>query len=284
MFLFKGHFSTAQDIASDLTENFAYTVKTIDEFIDRFNFIKGTEFEKYLFINYPEIKYSREKIIYSIFNYKNKSFGENPDVGDFIKTILDTTDPVYINFSDSSWYALIECKVKYLSKNEILNLVLKVDHGKNNSYKWSIVSADAKFLGSHVTNNDSLSFALNNEYMRNRIVDQSRYFLHPVSHALGFMNIDELFSSKKNAFQEYIYEGPGTIQLDNLIKMVKKSEIKFVQVNTISYHFLQIDGWIVIVDYFNRDEKNSGWLINTLMKATEEQKRIYIDRHLHVGK
>lgn len=268
---------TAQDKYSELTENFAYSVKTIDEFIDRFDFRRGTEFEKFLLTNHPEIKYSRMEFLFSLFNFRNESFSGNPDIMNFINSVSDTANPVYINFSDSSWFALVECSVKYKSKPETLSLVMKVDV-ENNTFRWSIVSAFSRFLG-NVSKDDSL-FDKTNNYLKNRNKDKSRYFLHPVSHAIGFMNIDALFSSGNKSFEEYIHDGPRTIQLQNLVEKVKKSEIKFVHVNTISYHFMQIEGWIAIVDYFNRNEKNSGWLINSLIKAGSDEKRIYKEKKL----
>jgi hypothetical protein len=95
------------------------------------------------------------------------------------------------------------------------------------------------------------------------------------------MNIDLLFSENKKAFENYVVKN-RSYQLEKLISKVKNSEIKFVQVNTISYHLLQLENWLLIVDYFNRNEKNSGWLINTLLKISDEQKQAYLKEHLNV--
>ena len=277
------NYSTAQTTISKLTEDFAFSVKSIDDFIERFDFYRGTDFERFFVKNYPADTLTREKLLLSLFNYRNRNFQGNEDVISFIRDVTDSLYPKYIFFSDSSWYAELECRVNYREKPESLRLIMRVEIDEEKAMKWSIVTASAAFLGEDSTANGTLSFALNNAYMKSRMKDQSRYFLHPVSHALGFMNIDVLFSYRRNEFEKYIYEGPRTRQLQQLVELVQDHKISFVDVNAISYHFLQIDGWVAIVDYFNREEMNSGWLINTLFRASNEQKKIYLKQHLHVA-
>ena len=263
---------------NELTENFAYNVKSIDDFIERFNFEKNTEFEKYLNETSPGEILTREKLILSLFNFKNKFFYNNPEVKSFVAQVSDTNNNITLNFNDTLWYAEAECKVIFNSKAENLFLILRVEQEKNGGTKWSIISAKGAFLGKRMES----SAYLKNESLKNRLSDTTRYFLHPVSHAIDFMNIDLLFSTNKKSIEDYIYRGFRTVELEDLILKVKNSRIKFIQVNTISYHLLQIDGWIAIVDYINRNEKNSGWLINSLFSATDEEKKIYLKEHLNV--
>jgi hypothetical protein len=281
LFFFFPFVLSAQISSNSLTDNFAFEVKSIDDFIERFNFEQGTDFSNYLKTAYPSVSYSRRTFLLSLFNQKNKSFYDNLDVDFFIHEVADTAKPRYIHFSDYEWYAMAECKVIYKKKIRTLDLILKVERDVRKSVKWSIVSAKAGFLGVNPNSYDSLYLTVKNEYNKNRMLDSSRYFLHPVSHAIDFMNVDDVFSKKKH-FDDYLYAGPKSAQLVRLTSLIHKSEIKFLQVNAISYHFLQVKGWIMIVDYFNRNERNSGWLINALTRATPEQKRIYLQNHLNV--
>jgi len=277
------NYSAAQTSISKLTEDFAFNVKSIDDFIERFDFYRGTDFERFFVKNYPLDTLTREKLLLSLFNYRNRNFQGNEDVISFIQDVTDSLHPKYIFFSDSSWYAELECRVKYNANPERLRLIMRVEINEEKAMKWSIVTASASFLGEDSTSDGNLSFAMNNAYMKSRMKDESRYFLHPVSHALGFMNIDVLFSYRKNEFEKYIYDGPRTKQLQKLVELVQGDKISFIDVKAVSYHFLQIDGWVAIVDYFNREEMNSGWLINTLFRATNDQKKIYLKQHLHVA-
>src|SRR5450631_1895829 len=108
-FSFYSSVSLAQNGVSDLTENFAYAVKSIDDFIDRFDYVRGTEFEEFFHSNHPDAKLSRSQLLLSLFNFKNKSFRGNHDIMSFIETVTDSMHPEFINFSDSSWYAEAEC-------------------------------------------------------------------------------------------------------------------------------------------------------------------------------
>ncbi|MBA4053983.1 MAG: hypothetical protein C0490_04655, partial [Marivirga sp.] len=53
-------------------------------------------------------------------------------------------------------------------------------------------------------------------------------------------------------------------------------QLKIEMINKITYHFLQLDGWIMSVNYVNRESKNSGWLIDVLKPATVQEKVNYI--------
>ena len=280
LFLFANELPS-QNPVDDLTENFAFEVKSIDDFIDRFNFEPETEFNSFLKDRFPASVINRKTFLLSLFNLKNVSFYNSLDVDFFIREMTDTLKRRYIHFSDYDWYALAECKVIYQKRVRTLDLILKVERDAKRSVKWSIVSAKAGFLGINPASKDSLYILGRNDYVRNRGNDSSRFFLHPVSHAIDFMNVDEVFSKKKH-FADYYYAGPKSPQLLRLSGLIQKSQIKFLQINAISYHFMQIKGWIVIVDYFNRNERNSGWLINSLTRATPEQKRIYMEHQLNI--
>ena len=64
--------------------------------------------------------------------------------------------------------------------------------------------------------------------------------------------------------------------------MIDQGRLKFVQVDSISYHLLQLPGWIVEVKCINRQDNNSGWLISRLMPADENEKINYLQRHLNI--
>src|SRR5262245_64816028 len=51
--------------------------------------------------------------------------------------------------------------------------------------------------------------------------------------------------------------------------------LKYMQVNEVQYHFLQIPNWVFVVSQFHRDSKNSGWLISKLYSNPDSEKNIY---------
>lgn len=271
----------AQYPLDGLTENFAFEVKSIDDFIDRFNLRTDTEFMEYLSSHYPEEALDRRRVILSLFNNRNRNFAGNPEIKRFIDEVTDSIKPYRIHFTDYEWYAMLECSVSYQKKTESLHLILKFERSQKKSTKWSIVSASAVFLAG-AQNRAEVLEELENAYVLSRKDSSRSRFLHPVSHAFDFMNVDQAFADPKR-FRDYFFRGQYSPELLQLAELVEKGKIHFVQVNDISYHFLQIPGWIFIVDYFNRDDRNSGWLINSLMKANSSLKLKYIKSQLNIS-
>ena len=68
--------SSAQTIESNTNRerNFAFEVKQIDEFFERFNYEKKSLIISYVKLNYPGISINRESLINSLFNRQNKSW------------------------------------------------------------------------------------------------------------------------------------------------------------------------------------------------------------------
>ena len=56
--------------------------------------------------------------------------------------------------------------------------------------------------------------------------------------------------------------------------------MKYVVCNNVRYHFVQVPGYIFVVDEVNRLGNNSGYLINTLIKTKDIDKLKYIDQLL----
>lgn len=54
---------------------------------------------------------------------------------------------------------------------------------------------------------------------------------------------------------------------------MKKRKLKFKEINSVKFHFLQIKNWYFELSYFNRNNKNSGWLISNLIYIEDEQKQ-----------
>jgi hypothetical protein len=48
--------------------------------------------------------------------------------------------------------------------------------------------------------------------------------------------------------------------------LINSGVIKFEYVEAITYHIIDIPGWLIKVKEFNRQEMNSGWLITDLSK------------------
>lgn len=242
-------------------ENFAYRVKQIDEFFERFN-NESTLIKEYIFKNYDGLEVSREELIKSLFDAKSSQL-QKEDVLRFIGQVNDPEDPVNLSFYDEHWYARVKCSVIYEEEESELLMLLRIQQEKNGASKWVVHQVYADFLNTPNGNNPNAS-------------------LNPVSHATDFMGLNRAFEDAEN-LKAYLTSGFQDDQLSKFAIELQNNRIGFKQVESISYHFLQVDGWIFTVENFRRPEKNSGWLISRLLQADVQKKEEYME-HLLRGK
>ena len=63
-------------------------------------------------------------------------------------------------------------------------------------------------------------------------------------------------------------------------RKLKEGMLKFSVVREIQFHFYQVPNWIFVVREFERQGKNSGWLIDKLIRVNNNQKEEIRDRLL----
>ena len=238
---------------SGYEENFAYEVKQIDEFFERFN-NDSTLIKDYIFKNYDRMEVDREDLLVSLFDLKS-SYLNKEDVKSFIQTVNDSLKPVHLSFYDDDWYARVKCTVVYEEKIRELFLLLRVQIEKNGASKWVVHNVYADFLNTPNGNNP-------------------RAFLNPVSHATDFMGLNRAFEDPEN-LKGYLSSSFEDDHLSKFAIEMQNNRISLKQVENISYHFFQVDGWVFTVENFRRQEKNSGWLISRLIPANEKEKEEY---------
>lgn len=231
-------------------ENFAFEVKQIDEFFERFN-NEGTLIKDYIRKNYDGLEVSREELLKSLFDLKTARLHKE-DVARFIRLVDDPQSPVNLSFYDEDWYARVKCSVVYEEKERELLLLLRVQHEPNGASKWVVHQVYADFLNTPNGNNPNAS-------------------LNPVSHATDFMGLYRAFEDPEN-LKAYLTSGFQDDLLSKFAIEMQNNRISFQQVDNVSYHFFQVDGWIFTVENFRRPEKNSGWLISRLMQADAKEK------------
>jgi hypothetical protein len=234
-------------------ENFAYEVKQIDEFFERFN-NESTLIKDYIHNNYDRLEPSREDLLKSLFNLKSKHLRKEV-VLNFINRVNDPENPVTLSFYDEDWYARVKCAVVYEERVRDLSLLLRIQQEENGGSKWVVYQVYADFLNTPEGNDP-------------------KAFLNPMSHATDFMGLNKAFEDPEN-LKAYLTSGFQDDQLSKFAIEMQNNKITFQQVEDISYHFLQVDGWIFSVENFQRPEKNAGWLISRLIEADAAEKEEY---------
>lgn len=234
-------------------ENFAYEVKQIDEFFERFN-NESTLIKDYLFKKYDRLELSREDLLKSLFDLRS-TYLQKELVAKFLKVVNDPQKPVKLSFYDPDWFAKVTCRVVYEEKERELLLLLRVQKEKNGGSKWVVHNVYADFFNTPEGNNPNA-------------------FLNPVSHATDFMGLNRAFEDPEN-LKAYLSSGFQDDQLSKFALEMQNNRISFQQVEHISYHFFQVDGWVFTVENFQRQEKNAGWLISRLIQADAKEKKAY---------
>ncbi|UZR95150.1 hypothetical protein [Chondrinema litorale] len=241
-------------------ENFAFEVKQIDEFIERFNNSEKTLINQYLKENYSAEDISRSDLIKSLFNQSDKSWKLN-EVTEFIKQV--NNKPYMLHFDDEDWYAKLNCTVIYQGDEIPMTMIMNIEKNpRSNAVKWVITSVDADFL--------SLPESL----------DKSKS-INPASHGTNFVSLDRALDDTSN-MKNYVSRDFVPDQLTLFMSLLSCKNISIKQVDKIEYHFLQIDGWTFTVKNFERNEKNSGWLVSSLTKMDDHQKNEFKKRVLNL--
>lgn len=263
-----------------LTEDFILSVQTVDDFFERFNNASSAPAIRYIKAKYPKAKSGRSIAILSLFDRSDTSWNKSELTSFTSRFATDTA--VRLDFSQSNWYAVLHSKVIYKTKQVNLDLVMIVEpvisvtsKSKSIGYKWSLFSAKAKFFSKA----DTLKL-LSDTVRSKPFIGPDGIFLHPMSHAINFMNIHDVF--RKGMVKKYFARKARSPELNALSRMVDQGSLKFLQVDSVSYRLLQLPGWIVEVDYFDREGGNSGWLISGLKKADADFKRRYLSQYLNI--
>lgn len=274
LFIFSFFVSTVtlgQDIMFPYQENFAWQVKQIDEFMDRFNNSDYTPIRRYLKQEYNIDEVSRLDIVRSLFNTEKQDWNRE-QVVQFLNHVNDTVPPPYLDFYDHDWFAELNCSGEYNDERVDFTLILslQVDEATRAS-RWIINSAQGNFLPSDSSN---LAFGVDSTY------DASKT-LNPASFGTDFMALVDALKDTAN-LEGYVVPKNINRPLVAFMNLLHQRDLIFKQVNHITYHFLQVDNWIFQVQDFHRESTNSGWLINSLMAATEDEKHQYRKRVLHL--
>jgi hypothetical protein len=260
--LTEGPFAQTIESNSNRERNFAFEVKQIDEFLERFNYEKNSLIVSFVKLKYPDIIIDRESLVQGLFNRQNKSW-VTTDLDSFLQTVTREPEPVYLDFYDHDWYAETLCKFKYKGKLIDVMILMKIQQTSNGGAKWMIVHAYSRLFAP-----ENISIKLPGN-------ESGKKFLNPMSHATNFISLSKALNDKPNVLDyldsNFLRSGSSRAFLKELLN----NQLHYQYVKEIKYHFLQVDGWIFTVNYFNRQSINSGWLINRLDRATETEKDLF---------
>ncbi len=175
----------------------------------------------------------------------------------FIADVTSEDSAIYLNFLDKNWYA--EVATTFLAGDAEVHIILYLTLEKENlGSKWVISNAWYSYFPSLFRAADS--------------AEQAKYFLHPMSHELDFMNLHKALE-RPDQIQYYTSKNYQPDYLSLFFYQMKTGELKFKHIDDVKFHFFQIPGWYFELSYFNRTDTNSGWLISNLIYVNEKEKK-----------
>ncbi len=237
--------------------------KQVGQFIRRFN-MEEDQFGKFLPVKdkrYHNNKL-RKDLLSGMFDNQNPRTSGNLKKY-FINDVTSSNNPVILSFTDDNWFAEVSTTFKCFGEglppggvDQSIILFLKVEE-HNSGTKWVLSNVYSRELNK--------LFPVLDTSLQNKI------FLHPQSHELDFMNIKSAMEDPDKV--DYYASTKFTPDyLTLFFYLIKTNQLKFVKVNSVKFHFLQIENWYFELSFFNRNDMNSGWLISNLAYLSENDK------------
>jgi len=185
----------------------------------------------------------------------------------FIEDVLNKKAPVFLDFHGRDWFSEITCTFTWKKQTVNIILYLRIEK-QNGGYKWVLSNVYCDKFNSwftHVGDTTNL-----------------KYFLHPMSHEVDFMNIHKAFDNPANIDyyldRDYI---PDYVSL--FVSELKEGNLKFVSVSNVKFHIFQVPNWYFEISFFNRNSYNSGWLISNLVRLAPGDKKELLKHYTHTN-
>lgn len=231
--------------------------KQVGQFVRRFNF-EEDKLGKFLLKDDNRYHNSKMRlsIMPSMFDLDNPRTSGNLKKY-FIDDVTNAKNPVFLNFLDKDWYA--EVSATFIANHQEVNIILYLTLEQENlGSKWIISNVYYSYFPNLFPPADTL--------------EKTKYFLHPQSHELDFMNLHKALDDPKH-IEYYASKEYSPDYLSLFFYQMKRGNLKFKEIKNVKFHFFQIKNWYFELSYFNRNNTNSGWLISNLMYIEDNQKQ-----------
>ena len=229
-------------------------IKLVDEFFDRFNGKEG----------HPAIakndKNYRKKNLMLVFDGKMFKSKEDPkfkELQNFTDSIISKN--ININYSDSTWFAKAVCHGKLKGKEVDFTLYLNVEHRRENMCKWVIAKAEGDI------------FKLKPSFKSDKIM------LMPDDHETNFMSLHRITTEKDDLITCYIQKSYPLDETSVFLSDVYNGLLDIEYVRDLQFEFYQVPGYIFRIKFIERETNNTGWLISSFNKVSENEKGDFLN-------
>lgn len=232
-----------------LETDFAAQVKSIDEFIARFN---GKEAKP----GTPSDSTRNAENIISLFDFKMSHKGLDDtefkkQIYDFVRVSLAWKEQ--LSLSGNETIAEANCLIKYEGKQHSITLLLKRDSTAKGNNKWGIEAVHGlEKLG---------------------LYDDKRVTISPVDHETHFMSLQDLFQSNRKFTPSLRANDRDIDQMSFFFGLCVAKAIDFLRVADLKFHFTGMPQYNFVVEEIGREGTNSGWLITKIIKTVSNSEK-----------
>lgn len=242
-------------------KEFAYEVKVIDEFFERFNDNPNTLLRRYITKTAPNLAFGRKEMINTLFN-RPESWGGNLAAKSFLRQVMDAAHPQGLRFNDSNWFAEAICVFDVDGRNTEIPLILQIIPGEQQGIRWVIAGVGDSYIFRNEPGKGPAPKA------GKKSAAQS---LSPSEYATNFLALHEVF---RPGMEEIRYFAPQLLKTERgqqFINLIKKGVLSFSYTGLTRFHIYQIPGYELLVERFVRHGLNSGWLITDVQGLPETE-------------
>ncbi len=246
---------SGQQLDTSWQREFTEHVKSIDEFMKRFN---GEE-------AYPGIAKEDDNFLkLNLFSLLDRGMNNTlkQKATEFVSTIIESG--VKLHYADTLWYAEAVCGITYKGKPKKVTLFLCPEKITNNRYRWAICGAKGIY--------------------ENIIDVKSRSAISPVEHEIHFMELQSIFKNDRQHSFGYRKNDYQLDQLSVLLTLIYDGQIDFLSVDETKFFFLNVPDYVFKVEEVGRRGSNAGWLITSFQKVLQSEKTEYITNLLNKQK
>lgn len=236
--------------------DFAAQVKSIDEFMARFN---GDESMPGL----SSDSLRRDNILH-LFDFGMSHEGLTKEqfrgrIQDFINSSVNWNS--HLSITSKGTYAEAKCRVKYKKKQYFVTLLMQREKTQKGGQKWAVTKV--KGLSSLGVYNDK------------------RLTISPVDHETHFMSLQDLFQANRQIVPSMRSNEVEIDELSFFFGLCVANAIEFELVDELKFHFTDLPDYAFVVEEKGRPGTNSGWLITKVKKLNSvKEKSDYIDELL----
>ena len=245
---------TVGSFQMDETELYAMT-KQMGQFMRRFNYEEDQFGEKQ---NPKDPRYRnnemRRQSLPILFD--QQKYGTQTELQQYFIEDVTKGDSTFMTFLGGRWYSEVSATFKY--KGKPVNVIL-------------FLAVEKEGLGSKWVLTNVYFSEFNKMFPTGEMAEKEKYFLHPMSHELDFMNIYKAFKNAE-VIEYYASKAYQPDYLTLFFYEIKQGNLVFQHVDGVKFHVLQIKDWYFEVSWFNRSGLNSGWLMSNVIYMPEKEK------------